>query len=504
MKYYLTIFLRRLPIFLLIAITISALAVGLAMSLPPIYGSQARFLMESSQIPDALAPPTANASAREQLQLFEQRLMSRTNLLDIARKLKVFDKIDKMRPDEIVDAMRAQTTISSNITKGGAAIMTVRFSADTGRKAAGVLGEYVTLIQQQDVEQRTGRAGRTLDFFQQDVDRLNSELATISAKLIEFKTANSDALPDGASYRLNQQGILQERVAQSEREIATLGTQREKMIEIFNQTGRIDGLSGADLTPAEKGLQEVQAELDQALTVYAPSNPRIKVLQGRLAQAQALVAKQAGSATVGASPLDLKLAEIDGRVAALKQQQDETEAALDKLNDAIQRSAGNAIQLAGLERDYANTQAQYNKAVGNLAQASTGERIELLSRGEKISLLEQPVEPTQPSAPNRILLAGGGSALGILAGLGVILLIELLNTAPRRPEAIVRKLGITPLTTLPYIQTRQEVRRQRRITIAVVLAIIIGVPIGVWAIHTYYQPLDLLGERIANKLGIRW
>ena len=504
MKYYLAIFLRRLPIFLLVAMVISAIAFGLAVSLPPSYTAQARFLMESSQIPDALAPPTVDASAREQLQLFEQRLMSRNNLLEIARKLKVFDDLDRMRPDEIVTEMREKSTISTNITTGGAAIMTLRFDAGTGRKAVGVVSEYVTIIQQLDIEQRTGRAGQTLDFFQQEVNRLSGELAAVSAQLVEFKTANSDALPDGQSYRLGQQGILQERIAQTEREISTLTNQRAKLIEIFNATGRLDGLTGVDLSPAQQQLQDMRNELDQALTVYAPSNPRIKMLEGRIAQVEAAVARETANAPAGASPLDLQLAELDSRVQALEEQKTETETELAKVTDMISRSASNAVQLTGLERDYANLQSQYNGAVASLAQASTGERIELLARGERVSLLEQPVEPNRPSKPNRILLAGGGTLFGILAGLGLIVLLEMLNTAPRRPEAIVRKLGITPLATLPYIQGHHEQIRQRRITWAVALAIIIGVPLAVWAVHTYYQPLDLLAERVANKFGVRW
>lgn len=504
MKYYLTIFLRRLPIFLLVATVISALAFGLAIALPPTYSSQARFLMESSQIPDELAPPTVNASAREQLQLFEQRLMSRANLLEIARKLAVFKDIDRMRPDEIVEAMREKTRISSNISRDGAAIMTIRFESDSGRKAAGVVNEYVSIIQRQDVEQRTGRAGQTLDFFQQEVDRLNGELATVSAKLIEFKSANSDALPEGQSYRLSQQGILQDRIAQSDREIATLTNQRSRMIEIYNATGRIEGVTNNNQTPEQKQLQELRGQLDQALAVYAPTNPRIKILEGRIAQVEAIVAKQTPEVAPGASPLDLQLAEIDARVAALAQQKAETETALNAVNDAIQRSAANGIVLSALERDFSNLQAQYNAAVNNLSKASTGERIELLSRGEKISLLEQPVEPNRPSAPNRILLAGGGTLFGILAGLGLIALIEILNTAPRRPEAIVRKLGITPMAVLPYIQSHDEKKRQRRIRILVALAIVICVPVGVWAVHNFYQPLDLLLERVMNKFGVRW
>ena len=102
------------------------------------------------------------------------------------------------------------------------------------------------------------------------------------------------------------------------------------------------------------------------------------------------------------------------------------------------------------------------------------------------------------------MIAGGGTAFGIFAGLAVIFLIELLNSTARRPEDIVKKLGVTPLTTIPYIQTRGQRFRQRGQRVLLVFLILVGVPAIVFAIHTYYLPLDLLAERVMNKLGVRW
>jgi uncharacterized protein involved in exopolysaccharide biosynthesis len=504
MKYYLKLFQRRLPIFMLVAMVISVISFGVAVSLPSVYVSQARFLLESSQIPSALAPPTVNTPAREQLQLFEQRLINRANLLDIARRLEVLPDQGRMTPDEIFAAMRDQTTVSSSVTKDGAAIMTVSFQARSGRKAAAVMNEYMTVIQREDVASRTGRAGQTQDFFQQEVDRLNADLATISAKLIEFKTTNSDALPDGQSYRLGQQGILQERIAQSDREVSTLKTQRARLIEIFNTTGQIQGVEGVKLTPEQKKLEDLRNQLSQAQAVYAPTNPKIKVLEGQIKKLETVVAQQLGTVQSGASPLDLQLADIDARVAALEEQKAQTQVELDKLNNAIARTAANGVQLEALERDYSNIQGQYNAAVANLAKASTGERIETLSRGQRLTVLEQPIAPNSPAKPNRVLLAGGGTFFGILAGLGLIVLIEKLNSAPRRPEAIVRKLGITPLATLPYIQSHTEQVRKRRLSMGATLAIMISVPLAVWAVHNFYMPLDLLAQKVGNKFGLRW
>ena len=79
-----------------------------------------------------------------------------------------------------------------------------------------------------------------------------------------------------------------------------------------------------------------------------------------------------------------------------------------------------------------------------------------------------------------------------------------VNRSIRRPEDIVRALGISPIATLPYIQSRKEVivRRSRKLVLA--LAILVGASAMIYAVHIYYQPLDVIAERIMNKMGMRW
>jgi hypothetical protein len=64
-------------------------------------------------------------------------------------------------------------------------------------------------------------------------------------------------------------------------------------------------------------------------------------------------------------------------------------------------------------------------------------------------------------------------------------------------------LGITPLATVPYLRTRREKFRRRASLIAVILVIGAAIPASIYAVHTYYQPLDLIADRIMNKLGVR-
>lgn len=507
MGYYFSVFLRRLPYFLIVATVISALAVVVAVSLPPAYVSSARLLLEKPQIPEDLASSTVSTPTLETMQLLEQRLLTRANLLDIARKFEVLSEIDKLNPDEIVSAMRSRTRINSLTGASAASIMTISFEAPSGQKSAAVLNEYLNLILQDNVEFRVSRAGQTQEFFQQEVDRLAGELDAKSKEIVSFKTANADALPDNLSFRLSRQSSLQERLAQGEREIASLRDQRARMVEIFNSTGRIEGVAGATPSPEERELEKLRQDLSSALLVYSAENPRVKTLKARIAQMESALTATAGTTEAGApqlSVLDLQLAQIDTRIQILQEQAEQTEGELKTLTESISRTPVNEIALDGLQRAYGNIQNQYNTAVDRLALANTGERIELLSRGARISVLEQPTVPNAPTRPNRLLIAGGGSLLGIVAGLALIVLMELLNTTARRPVDLVNKLGISPITTIPYIRTKGEILRRRTFQLAVVVIILVGIPAGVYAIHVFYQPLDVLAERVMNKLGVRW
>ncbi|MGE3870722.1 MAG: Wzz/FepE/Etk N-terminal domain-containing protein, partial [Pseudorhodoplanes sp.] len=229
LSFYLAVFLRRLHYFVIIFALVTAAAIAAAFLLPPVYRANSVLLVESSQIPGALAPATVQAQALEKLQTIQNRLMTRTNLLEIAQRLKVFKDMGRMTPDAIVEAMRQQTTISNSAGRGQATIMTVEFEGESGPVVAGVVNEYVTLILKEDAATRTERAESTVEFFNREVDRLSGELDTMSAKILDFQNKNADALPNTLQYRLGQQTLLQNNLATVESDIARNKDQKQQM-----------------------------------------------------------------------------------------------------------------------------------------------------------------------------------------------------------------------------------------------------------------------------------
>ena len=502
-KFYLSLVMRRLPVMLLIIVLTAGAGIVLAVQLPERYSASARLLVESAQIPGALASSTVQTNAGEQLEVIQQRLMTRANLLEIARQYNVFEDVDRMTPDEIVEDMQALTSIRTQTGRDRATLLTISFDARNAGTAASVANEYVTLILDADVRYRTDRAEGTEDFFGQEVERLSDQIDIQKDRILRFKQNNADALPDNLAFRLERQAALQERISEAQRRRADLIEQKERLINVFNATGNLTSGDEQMLSPEQRQLRQLNSELDAALVVYSETNPRVVLLKTRIEQLESVVASQAnvdGGANGTPTLLEIEVGRIEAEVATLEDLISSNEAELTEVSDSIARTPANAIALDALERDYQNVQRQYDSAIARLAQAQTGERIELLSKGERITVVEQATVPSSPTSPNRPLIAQAGVLAGFgLAG-GLFLLLELLNNAIRRPQELTTALGITPFAVLPNVPTKAETRRRTIIWAIIVVGIVALISVALWAVQTFYLPLDLVFERLLERL----
>ena len=518
-KFYMSLFWRRLPYVLVFLAIGSAAGLTLASVLPPVYRAQAVLIVESQQIPDELAASTVQTGAREQLQIIQQRILTRERLLEMANRLQVYAPLAGEAPrqrsaDDIVQDMRGRIEIITTGDDGGrgaadATVVTVSFVAATGPLSAAVTNDLVTQILQENVKIRTNVAGQTLEYFTQEVARLDQELAARGVAVLDFQEANLEALPDSLEFRRSQQAAAQERLVQLGRDEATLNDRRARLVTLYETTGQIDGSgSTADLTPEARQLQETRDRLAAALAILSPQNPQVRVLQAQVAALEATVAAQTSAGTQDAvtgaqlTPYEIQLADLDGQLQFLKDQQDETKATLESLRLSIEATPGNAITLDTLQRDYANIRNQYDQAVVNRARAETGDTLEVLAKGQRITVIEQAIAPAGPESPNRKLVAAAGIGGGLSLGLGLVVLLELLNGAIRRPVDLTRRLGITPFGTVPHFRTRWETVRRRLIISGAIVVVLIGLPWLLWIVNTQVTPLDLLLNRLLGTFGL--
>lgn len=506
-RYYATLFWRRLPIFLVVSLSIASAGFATAALLPATYTARGLLLVEAAQIPSNLAQSTVSIDAQQQLAIVQRRLMTRANLLEIARKYSVYEDIRGLSPDEIVERMRNDTFIRGS-GGGAGSIMTVQFSGRSGEIAASVANEYLTRILAENADQRQQRAEGTLEFFEQEVERLESELQSRNDEILAFQNANADALPDTLGYRMNRHQVLTERVAQLTRDLGLLQDQRTRLAEL-RESGvtpeQFASSSGEPRTSAQAQLAAMRDELVSARAVYSENSPRVQMLLSRISALEEQVAAEVTPLGENDEPMDLlglQITEVDARMEALDRQLGDVEAELAELQDSIERTPANAIALQGLRRDYESIEGQYNRALDRLSTAATGERIEVMNRGQRVSVIEQALPPNAPTDPNRPAIAMAGAGAGLLAGLGLVVLLEVLNKAIRRPTDLTRSLGITPIATINYISTPGERLRRRALWTIVFLVAAAGIPVALGYIHYQIMPLDLVFDKIWARLPI--
>lgn len=468
LRFYLSILLRRSPWAIAIAVLVTAAAVVVALVTPEVYRANVKILAEAPQIPANLARSTVTTDVSGQLLMLQQQAMTTEILASLAQKLDVYGaEAGKMSRDDIVDGMRDRTSfdlLPLDPSQGpqGTTVLTVSFDAGDPVLAADVANELAAFILDGSTQQRTDRAGDTLRFFTNEVERLKAELTKIEGNILKFKNDNKNTLPDSLDFRRNQLANLQEKLMMMEREEAELRSRRSKLVELYESNGIIG--NSAPVTPEQQMLQDLNRALSDQLAIFSENSPNIKALRKRIAALQesmrtAAKAESDLDTKKPISPLDLQLSDIDDRLRYIGQVTPNLTQNIADLARTIAATPQNATTLIALERNRDNVQSQYNAAVASLAEASTGQQIEMRSKGVRFSILEPATPPEGHIKPKRKKIV----ALGILAAgglaLGFVVLLELLNKTIRRPIELVHALEIQPLATIPFIVPPSEQRR---------------------------------------------
>ncbi|GGF36767.1 LPS biosynthesis protein [Youhaiella tibetensis] len=502
--FYLAVFWRRLPYFVGAALLVAAAGIATVMLLPPVYRASSKILVETPQISADLARSTVASDSPSQIQVITESILTTASLVNLADQFHVYEGRTNMTDFDVAQDMAKRIGVGQlPMDLRGAATFDVSFDAETPELSADVTNEIASRILSENIRQRTARAGDTLDFFKQEVDRLSASLTDLEGKILAFKNKNADALPDSLDFRRNQQSSQQERLQLLVREEATLRSRKTNLTEAFNSGAALPVSSGPQ-TPQERLLDQLEQTLAAQTGIYADDSPNMLAIKARIAtvKAEVLAASKAANAADVKRPatdLDVELAGIDDRLAFITQEKASITADLADLSKSIAATPANEAVLNALERDYNDVKAQHSAAVSRLADASTGEQIELRSKGERLTILEPAVPPQRPYSPNRTRLGLLSIAAAIAVGAGVVALLEYLNKTIRRPVQLTRALDIEPLATIPIIRTKRERQRQRLLLTGMAVAgSIVVIALALVAVHYATGSFNGMGMGVAK------
>jgi protein tyrosine kinase modulator len=204
-SHYIDILKRRFFYFLLPFGLISIIGLWFAAIQKPNYLSEGKILVESQAIAPDLVRPLVTATPNERIQLIQQRIMTRDNLLSIANKFGLFPQ-----RTGILDLMRQSTQIKPADVEGqsrqGAPTIafTVGFEYEDRQLAMRVANEFVTLIVNEDARSRTSRATEAVKILTSEAKDIEDKLEATQTQIFEVARRPRDVVPDAPDQQKSQ------------------------------------------------------------------------------------------------------------------------------------------------------------------------------------------------------------------------------------------------------------------------------------------------------------
>lgn len=362
--FYLEIARRRWLHFLLPFVLIASGGLAVARLWPAAYLSEGRILVESQQIPIDLVRPTVTTAAEERIQVIQQRTMTRDNLIAISDKFDLFPKKRQfMTAGEIVDLMKKSTLFApvetqldfkQTSSRNPTIVFSVGFEYGDPKVAAQVANELITRILDEDLRDRTNRASDTTKFLTREVEKLQSEIDALDAKIAQLK-------------------LVQLKSAQEKAE-------QERLIDKPDR-------------PAGQ-LAQLKTELAQKSSLYSDKHPLMRSLKAQIAALERQISSSTKSVPSVPSPSARTEVTETATLEALEAQQ-----------ETLQKNL-----------DAASTKLAAARVGENLEKNQQSEKLDLIEQPTVPQLPAKP-NRLKLAAIALLLAAGAGAALAFVAEL---------------------------------------------------------------------------------------
>lgn len=417
-------------------------------SMPSIYESSSRVYVDTSSVLQPLLRGMAvQSNLQTQVQLMKQTLLSRPNLLEVARKTDYdLTVTNDAQMERLLDSIEDRTSVASNRED----VFYISFEDPNPQRAHEVVQALLSIF----VESNLGQTREDLDTAEEFIDRQIAEyearLEEAEDRLAKFKQKNIDVVLGEGSYlaRATSATDIMEQLEQDlSVAIAQRNLLRQELLTI-PETVPTELLTTGPPDDTEYRIVELEAQMRQLLSQYTEKHPDVVIVQRQL---NALLARREASmaALEEAGPVAESLVEdeVYGTpnpfYSEIKLRLIETET---RIEDLRRRAAGARAEAEGLaakaegvprieaefkrlNRDYDVVKSRHDELLSRRESARMSRSREAVGQQVQYRVIDPPVVPSQPVGPNRPLFLMAGLILALGAGLGLAFLLVILDTS---------------------------------------------------------------------------
>lgn len=427
------------------AVLIAIAAVAAAYLLPRSYEARAVLLVESKDLPDAPTGQTDTIDRR--MARIRQQILSRPDLVELIQANDLYGASRRSEPlSVLVERMRDATeikAINADIQSGpggtsrGSVAFSLTFEHPTPAPAQLVAQTFVDRLLKLDATQTQADAQTNVAYLEDQESNLQQQVAQIEGRMKSLAGANGAALSAAGATMMTGGSIGTDyagQIAALERENASLNAQATTAID------------------RDPNVVSAEGALTAAQVTYSDSHPDVQIARKRLEIARA-AANSISSRNINTATRQ-QIATNNAAIAQLQRQRASEAGRVAMMAAAQARGPAVAQEVQQLQSRADMLRANLARVSTNLLNARSLSKLGDDQLGERLTLIEPPVTPDRPTSPNRPLLIAGGILGGIAAGLGLVLLIELIQRPIRSAAQLAQALGEPPLAVVPVLNAK--------------------------------------------------
>jgi len=484
----------------------------LAIMLPRIYSAKTIILIQPQKVPANYVQSVVSMDIDSRLNILTQQILSRSNLEKIIQDFNLFsepkyenmfveDKINELRkkisielifPDETRDSRRFQPRDQDAFS--------ISFKGKDPEKVLRITNSLTSYVIDANLKARATEAIGTSNFLREEVDSIQIELAEKEKTLKEYREKYMGGLPQQLETNLRMLDRLQERL--NARKIDLINV-KNKLAILENQILEGDILlnrnSGEPLT-----VEEAKARLAYSETRYTDKHPDVIRYKKMITEMKKKNKNNDKDTSDGAPyiPINLRIqkqqykAEIETYMADISNLTSQIRDYQKRVEDTPRKEQ----ELLLVERDYNNIKKSHNELLSRKLEAEISFNMEKKQKGEQFQIIDPATLPEKPISPNMKMLFLLTLVAGPNIGLGLIFLLEYLNTSFRNPEDVESYLDLSVLATLPIVYHEKDKRKQRLSLVfsilSVMLSCVLLIAFAVLSLKGVDQTMELLNNFI--------
>jgi uncharacterized protein involved in exopolysaccharide biosynthesis len=295
--------------FWVVAGGVAAIAIALAVLLPPTYRSSATILIEQQEIPQEMVRSVITSFADQRVQIISHRVMTTANLLGLIDRYDLYPKLRQREPREVVlEKMRKDIgmhMISADVIdprSGRPTQATIAFSISyqnhSPELALKVTTDLTSLYLDENLTSRTQLSTQTADFLAEQVQRESIHIAELDRILATFKEKHHDELPELNQLNLESRERTELELHEAENRIDELDAQRvllEAQLAQLHPNSEVYSDTGQRVFGPEDRLKDLRSKLASYKARYGPNHPDVLSVQREVDGLEKEVAAEDGT-----------------------------------------------------------------------------------------------------------------------------------------------------------------------------------------------------------------